>query len=186
MVTRTRKGTPSFPANTNGASAFQAEQARTDRRKSWGDVKRYRNCRRHRVLISLFAAGFSPLCLAPLSSSWLENGFRREPRNRFFGVVNHFSKMGELASKSRSQVGEHPVELFRIFDADGPGREVANAFLKRGEGHGPSTMPQCATLFDTVHTLDPPKSSSSRMHCDVDCGESGAPPWLAVCHSCTI
>jgi len=83
--------------------------------------------------------------------------------------------MCELASKCRSQVGEYPVELVRILDADGPGRKVANAFLKRGEGHGPSTMPQCATLFDTVHTLDPPKGSSSReMHCDEDFRESDA------------
>jgi hypothetical protein len=35
MVTRTRKGTPSLATNTNEASAFQAEQACTDRRKSW-------------------------------------------------------------------------------------------------------------------------------------------------------
>jgi hypothetical protein len=85
--------------------------------------------------------------------------------------------MGELASKCRSQVGEYPVELFRILDADGPGRKVANAFLKGGEGHGASTMPQCATRFDTVRTVDPPNGSSSReMHCDVDFGESGAPP----------
>jgi hypothetical protein len=34
---------------------------------------------------------------------------------------------------------------------------LANAFLKRGEGHGPSTVPQCGTLFDTVHTVDDPK-----------------------------
>jgi hypothetical protein len=99
---------------------------------------------------------FSSLSLAPLSYSWIENGFRREPRNRFFGIVDHFSKMSELPSKCRSQVGEHPVELFRILDADGLGTKVVNAFLKKGEGRSPSTMPQCATLFHTVHTVDDP------------------------------
>jgi hypothetical protein len=154
MVTRTRKGTPSFPANTNGASAFQAEQARTDRRKSWETSSATETAGATESRLDLSPLAFSSLCLTPLSSSGLENGFRREPRNRFFGVVNHFSKMGELPSKSRSQVGEDPVELFWILDADSPGRKAANAFLKRGEGHGPSTMPQCATLFDTVHTVE--------------------------------
>jgi hypothetical protein len=101
--------------------------------------------------------------------------------------------MLELASKSRSQVGEHPVELFRILDADGPGTQLANAFLKRGEGHGPSTMPQCATLFDTVHTLDRPKACSGygnalqcrfrRISCPkpVESRPAGCP---TVCRSC--
>ena len=162
MVTRTRKGTPSFPANTNGASAVQAEQARRDRRKFSETSSATETAGTTESWFHLSPLAFSSLSLAPLSSSWLENAFRREPRNRCFGIVNHFSKMCELSSKSRSQVGEDPVELFRILDADSPGRKVANAFLKTGEGHGPSTMPQCATLFDTVHTVDPPKGSSSR------------------------
>jgi hypothetical protein len=155
MVTRTRKGTPSFAAN--GASAVQAEQARTNRRKSLETSRPTETASATESRFHLSPLAFSSLSPAPLSSSWLESGFRREARNRFFGIVDHFSKMCELASKSRSQVGEHPVELFRILDADSPGRKVANAVLKRGEGHGPSTMPQCVTLFDTVHTVDGPK-----------------------------
>jgi hypothetical protein len=89
-----------------------------------------------------------PNPLTPLSSSLLDNRFPGKPRNSLFGIVNHVPEIGELPSKSLSQLGEHPVELFRVIDADSLRTKLANAFLERKEGHGPSTMPQSLTLFD--------------------------------------
>jgi len=69
MVTRTRKGTPSFPANAEGAIAFRAEQACPDRRKSWETSSATETAGATDVLISLFAAGF--FAALPCASQFL-------------------------------------------------------------------------------------------------------------------
>jgi hypothetical protein len=71
--------------------------------------------------------------------------------------------MSELPAKGTPQFGKHTVELIRVIDADGLTRKQTNAFLERGGGHGPITMPQFAALFDTVHTVDDPRKTPERM-----------------------
>jgi hypothetical protein len=136
-----------------GAPPAHAEQARRDRRKSVGDVKRCRKLSQPPSPDWTFRR-LSPLRLSVTRGSRMAFAGSREIVSLASSTI---SLRWASCPRSRSQVGEHPVELFRILDADSPGTKVVNAFLKKGEGHGPSTMPQCATLFDTVYTADDPK-----------------------------
>ena len=75
-------------------------------------------------------------------------------RNRLLGLVYQFPQVSKLSAERTPQFGEYAVELLGVVEADRLVTKQTNAFLQRGEGHGPVTMPQTTVMFDTVHTVD--------------------------------
>src|SRR5580704_14880532 len=88
------------------------------------------------------ATALSPIRPAPVNAASLDTRLPRKLRDGLFGIVDHFLQMSKLPTKGISQFGKHAVEFLRVIEANRLATEQSNAFLQRGEGHGPITMPQ--------------------------------------------